>query len=139
VIEFDSERPSSAGLKQIKVSDKSVMDATVQKSPLTGLASKGLGDIVSKTRRAHIAVATDDAGDLKARAEALLIDHGWFVSARVVARLSVLKKVVRAHTTVTLNGLGSRHSGKYVVSRVAHDITPADHVMTIDLARNGWN
>ena len=42
-------------------------------------------------------------------------------------------------TTVSLNGLGTRHSGQYVVSRVTHDITPADHVMTIDLARNGWN
>jgi hypothetical protein len=32
-IEFDTERPSSAALKQIKVSDKSVMDATVDRSP----------------------------------------------------------------------------------------------------------
>jgi hypothetical protein len=76
---------------------------------------------------------------LNARAEAMLIDHGWFVTARVVARLSVLKKVVRAHTQVTLNGVGARHSGSYVVSKVVHDITPADHVMTIDLIRNGWN
>jgi phage protein D len=138
-IEFDSERPSSAALKQIKVSDKSTMQATVQRSPLTGLAAKGLADIVSSTRSAHIAVATDDAGDLNARAEAMLIEHGWFVSARVVARLSVLKKVVRAHSLVALNGVGKRHSGSYVVSRVTHDITPADHVMTIDLIRNGWN
>ena len=138
-IEIDAERPVAATMKQVKVSDKSVMDGSVSQSPLTGLASSGLGTIVKAKRLAHLAVAADDVGDLKARAEAILIDHGWFVTAHVVARLSVLKKLVRAHTVVRLNGIGTRHSGSYVVSRVVHDITPADHVMTIDLVRNGWN
>jgi hypothetical protein len=140
-IDVDAERPASATLKQIKVSDKSVMDGSVDRSPLTGLASQALADIVKekRTAQAHLAIAADDTGDLKARAEAMLIDHGWFVAARVVARLSVLKQLVRAHTVVQLNGLGTRHSGSYVVSKVVHDITPADHVMTIDLIRNGWN
>lgn len=138
-LEWDSERPAKATLKQINLTDKSVIDGTVQRSPLTGLASKSLSDIVSKTRNTHLAVPADDAGDLTARAEAVLIDHGWFVTARVTARLSVLKKVVHAHTLASLNGIGKRHSGKYVVARVVHDIDPADHVMTIDLVRNGWN
>ena len=138
-IDWDSERPTSAPLKQISLSDKSVIDGTVTRSPLTGLASQGLADIAASPRSARIAVPVDDAGDLTARAEALLIDHGWFVRARVTARLSTLKTLVRAHTMVSLNGVGSRHSGTYVVSRVVHDIDPADHVMTIDLIRNGWN
>jgi hypothetical protein len=138
-IEWNSERPATADLKQIDISNKSVIDGTARRSPLTGLASKGLADIVSHPRTAHIAVPADDAGDLRARAEAVVIDHGWFVSARVTARLSVLKKLVRTYTVASLNGCGSRHSGKYIVSRVVHDISPADHVMTIDLIRNGWN
>ncbi len=138
-IEIDAERPVAATLKQIKVSDKSVMDGSVVRSPLTGLASTALADIVTARRTAHLAVAADDTGDLKARAEAMLIDHGWFVSARVVARLSVLKQLVRAHTVVRLNGLGKRHSGSYLVAKVVHDISPNDHLMTIDLIRNGWN
>jgi phage protein D len=138
-IEVDTERPVAATMKQVKVSDKSVMDGSVDASPLTGLANSALGDIVKAKRSAHLAVAADDVGDLKSRAEAMLIDHGWFVTAHVVARLSVLKQLVRAHTVVSLNGLGKRHSGSYIVSRVVHDITPADHVMSIDLVRNGWN
>lgn len=138
-ISWDSERPVSANLKSVSLSDKSVIGATGQHSPLTGLAGKALGDIVSAPRTAHIAVPVDDSGSLTARAEALLIESGWFVSARVVARLSVLKKLVRAHTVARVNGIGSRHSGDYVVARVVHEIDPADHVMTIDLIRNGWN
>ena len=138
-IEWDTECPVSAPLKQLDLSDKSVIDGGVDASPLTGLASKALADVVSATRSAHIVVPVDSAGDLTARAEALLIDHGWFVSARVVARFSVLKKVVRSHTMASLAGVGKRHSGNYVVARVVHDIDEADHVMTIDLVRNAWN
>jgi hypothetical protein len=53
--------------------------------------------------------------------------------------MSVLKKLVRAHTVAALSGVGKRHSGSYVVARVVHDIDAEDHVMTIDLIRNGWN
>jgi hypothetical protein len=138
-LEWDSERPVAATLKQVNLSDKSVIDGSVAASPLTGLASKALGSIVSKKRAVHLVVPADDAGDLKSRAEALLIDNGWFVTARVVTRLSVLKKVLRSHTVASLGGLGKRHSGNYVVARVVHDIDATDHVMTADLVRNGWN
>lgn len=138
-ISWDSERPVAASLKQLSLADKSVIGASVPRSPLAGLAARALGDVVNKPRSAHIAVPVDDSGSLTARAEALLIDSGWFVSARVVARLSVLKKLVRAHAVARLQGAGSRHSGDYVVARVVHDIDPEDHVMTIDLIRNAWN
>jgi phage protein D len=138
-IRWDTERPVSATLKQLSLTDKSVVAGSVQRSPLSGLASKALGDVVKQRRTAHIAVPADDAGSLTARAEALLIDSGWFVSARIVAQLSVLKKVVRAHTVARLEGAGTRHSGNYVVARVVHDIGRDEHYMTIDLVRNGWN
>ncbi len=138
-IAWDTERPAAAMLKQINLTDKSTLDGSVARSPLTGIASKGLADIVKATRSARLTVPADDAGDLTARAEALLIDDGWFVRARLTARLTVLKKVVHAHTLASLSGVGARHSGQYVVSRVVHDIDPDDDVMTIDLIRNGWN
>jgi hypothetical protein len=40
---------------------------------------------------------------------------------------------------VTLTGAGSRHSGKYLVARVSHQIDATDHVMEAELIRNGWN
>jgi len=138
-LEWDSERPVAAPLKQLDLATKSVMSSGVDKSPLTGLATKSLGDIATSTRSAHIVVPVDSSGDLAARAEALLIDHGWFVSARVVTRYSTLKQVVRAHTVAALAGVGKRHSGNYIVARVVHDIDETDHIMTIDLIRNAWN
>jgi phage protein D len=138
-LQWDCERPVSASLKQVSLADKTVIDGSVPRSPLKGLGEKALGDVVKAKRSAHIAVPVDDAGALSARAEALLIDHGWFVSARITARLSVLKQVVRAHTVAKVTGLGSRHSGNYLVARVVHDIDATDHVMTVDLIRNAWN
>lgn len=138
-LEWDTERPVQASLKQLNLSDKSVIDGSVRRSPLSGLAEKALADVITKCRQTHLVVPVDDAGDLTARAEAVLIDAGWFVSARVSVRLSVLKKLVRTHMLARLIGLGSRHSGTYVVSQVIHDIDPNEHLMTIDLARNGWN
>jgi len=138
-LQWDTDRPSAVSAKQLDLASLSVNDGSVTRSPLTGLASKALADVVQKPRTRQLAVPVSDQADLQARAEALLIEAGWFVSAQVTARLSVLKSVVRANTVVTLDGAGSRHSGTYLVARVVHTIDAEDHIMTIDLVRNGWN
>ena len=138
-LDFNVERAVSVSLSQLDLSSKEDIDGSAERSPLTGLAAKALADIATETRKQHFAVPVDDAGDLTARGEAALIDHGWFVEARVQAKASLLKNVIRAHTVVKLTGLGSRHSGNYLVARVAHHIDAADHTMTADLIRNGWN
>ena len=78
-------------------------------------------------------------GSASHSARGMVIDHGWIVNAELTVKLSVLKQVVHAHTMAALSGVGQRHSGNYVVSRVVHDIDPYDHVMTVGLVRNGWN
>lgn len=138
-IRWNTEAPVAATLTQLDLNTKSDIDGTTERSPLAGLADNALADLAPSPRRTHLAVPVDDAGDLGSRAEAVLIDGGWLVQAQVKARASVLGQVVRAHTVVTLSGAGSRHSGRYLVARVAHRIDADDHTMTIDLIRNGWN
>jgi len=138
-LQWDTDRPSAVSAQQLDLASLSPNDVNVARSPLSGLASQALADVVKSPRTRQLAVPVSDQADLQARAEALLIEAGWFVSARVTARLSVLKTVVRANTVVTLDGVGTRHSGTYLVSRVVHTIDAEDHVMTIDLVRNGWN
>ncbi|SMC19705.1 Phage late control gene D protein (GPD) [Andreprevotia lacus DSM 23236] len=138
-LSWDVDRAVAVTLTQLDLGSKSDIDGSRDRSPLAGLASKALADIVTEVRKQHFAVPVDDAGDLGARAEAALIDHGWFVQATVTCKQSVLKNVLRAHSVVQLTGAGSRHSGNYLVARVVHKITADDHVMTAELIRNGWN
>jgi hypothetical protein len=123
----------------VSLSDKSVIDGSVDRSPLTGLAEKALADIVSEKRSApHRRAGRQCRRSQVARRS--VADRPRLVrERRVTARLSVLKQIVRAHTVASIGGIGKRHSGKYVVARVVHDIDADDHVMTVDLVRNAWN
>jgi hypothetical protein len=138
-IHWNAERPVSSSLTQLDLNGLSDISGNSERSTISGLASNHLADIVSSKREMHLAVPVDDAGDLTARGNAALVDHGWFVNARLTARLSTLGDIVRAHTVVNLTGAGLRHSGKYLVSRVVHSINEEDHVMAVDLIRNAWN
>jgi hypothetical protein len=139
LIEWDVERVVSAESDNRDVFGATDMDGAVERSPLTGLADRALADIVSKPRSARLTIPVDDAGDLIVRGEAALIEDGWLVSVTLEICASVLKRVVRVPNVVKLHGAGSRHSGKYIVSKVVHRIDDDDHLMNVTLIRNGWN
>jgi hypothetical protein len=138
-VHWDVERTVAATSMYLDVRSIEDMNGDVERSPLSSLANRSLSDIVPSPRKSQLAVPVDDAGDLMTRSEAALIDSGWFVSATLKAKYSVLKKVLRAHTPVNVVGAGSRHSGKYLVARVTHHIDANEHVMDAELIRNGWN
>lgn len=139
VIEWDAERVVATDAAGRDIFAAADMDGSVDRSPLAPMAAKALADIVTSPRRARLTHPVDDAGDLIARSEAALIEEGWFVTATLAVRERRLKQVVRAHTVAELHGAGKRHSGKYLVARVAHSIDANDHLMTVTLVRNGWN
>lgn len=138
-IEWDAERVVSTKALHRDVFGGSDFDGSVKRSPLSGLADRALGDILSQPRQAQLSLPVDDAGDLIARSEGALIDDGWFVQVTLTTRVRDLRRVVRAHSVAELHDAGSRHSGKYLVSRVTHRIHDADHWMDVELVRNGWN
>lgn len=139
LIEWDVERVASTDAADRDVFADTDMDGSVDRSPLTGLASNAFADIVTKPRKARLSVPVDDAGDLIVRSEAALIEDGWIVQVMLKARASRIKRVLRAPSVVALHGAGSRHSGSYLVSRVVHRIDDDDHWMDATLIRNGWN
>ncbi len=136
---WDVDRPTAVSARQLDLASLRPNDGSVARSPLPCMAAHSLADLVREPRTRQLAVAVSDQADLQGRAEALLMESGWFVSARVTARLSLLGSVVRPFTLINLDGVGARHSGRYLVSRVLHRIDGSDHLMTIDLVRNGWN
>jgi phage protein D len=136
-IEWDVERPTTAIASQLNLRTLAPIAGDVQKSPLPPLGGKAFASI-AKTRGVQIGAPVDDGGDLKARSEAALIDGGWFLRARGETSARALGAVLRTHTVVKLDGMGTRHSGKYVVEMVRHRIDAAAHVMQFTLARNAW-
>jgi hypothetical protein len=121
------------------MSTKSDLTGDVPETPETLLGDVSLLAITGDTRSAHLAAPADDAGDLKARGEGALIESQWFVRAMCETSVHALGKLVRTHTVVNLRGIGSRHSGKYLVRAVRHTIDQNAHRMDVELVRNGWN
>jgi hypothetical protein len=138
-IEWDSERVVGAQALHRDVFAATDIDGSVERSPLTGLADTALIDIVGQPSSAQLSLPVDDGSDLLARSEGALIDDGWFVRATLSVSARQLGQVVRAHSVAELAGAGSRHSGKYLVSKVVHRIDDADHLMDVTLIRNAWN
>lgn len=136
-LDWDVERPNAAIASQLGLRDKKVMDGHVDRSPLKTLGKSALADIAAR-REVQIVAPTDVVGDLTARAEGALIEADWFVRLRGHTSIRSLGAVLRAHTLVAVEGLGSRHSGTYVVASVRHIIDAAAHVMEFELVRNGW-
>jgi phage protein D len=136
-LEWDVERPTAAVAAQLGLRDKQTLAGDVSRSPLAPLGSKAFADVAA-ARGVQVMAPVDDAGDLRARAEAALIDGGWFIRARGETNARSLGSVLRAHTVVAVDGMGKRHSGKYLVASVRHRIDAAAHVMEFTLARNGW-
>lgn len=137
-IEWNAENPTSVEGAGLALEDKSDISGDVPQTPQSILGAKKLLDITGDTRSMHVAAPADDAGDMQARSEGALIEADWFIRASCKTSLHKLGVLVRANTIVTIQGAGSRHSGNYLVSGVRHLIDAADHMMEIELVRNGW-
>jgi hypothetical protein len=137
-ISWDVERPSSAVGWALDLGDKSQIDGSVTRSPQKLLGDKSLADTTGDTRSVLIAAPVDDAGDLKSRGEAALVESDFFVTVAGETTVHALGAVLRTHTMVQLQGTGTRHSGPYFVSSVRHLIDATTHRMEFELVRNGW-
>jgi len=137
-IEWDVERPAVVKGDQLPLRSKSTFTGDLDKSPLTPLGTLAFSDIATNKKEVRVVAPLDDAGDFKPRSEAALIEGAWFTRATGSAVVRALKAVLHTHTVVELNGAGTRHSGKYVVSAVRHVIDSDNHTMHFELIRNAW-
>ena len=137
-IEWDIERPAVVTGDQLPLRSKDTFSGDLDRSPLVPLGALAFGDIATNQKQVRLVAPMDDAGDFKARSEAALIDGGWFIRARGVVTARSLKAVLHAHAVVQLNGVGTRHSGKYVVSSIRHVFDVDNHKMHFELIRNAW-
>jgi hypothetical protein len=103
---------------------------------LTSLDARSLSDFASKPSTALVEAVIDDAGELTLRAQAALIDSQFFVRVTGSADVAQLGTVLRVGTLVSLETVGSIHSGTYYVWSVRHSLTPERHEMRFELVRN---
>jgi hypothetical protein len=135
---WNAEYPTSVEGLQLDLDDKNDISGDLGQTPQSILGDDGLSDITGDTRSIHVTAPADDAGDLQARSQGALVEADWWIRATCKTSLNLSGTLVRAHTIIAISGVGSRHSGNYLVSGVRHSIDAADHVMEIELVRNGW-
>jgi phage protein D len=137
-IRWDVQRPTSATASQLDPGTVEAIESLVSDTPLDLLASEGLGTATGDTRSLRITAPAADSAHLQARAEAAIIDAGWFVQATGEITADALGGVLRLYDLVDLGGAGLRHSGAWLVTGVRHAIDSSGHRMRFELARNAW-
>jgi hypothetical protein len=100
------------------------------------LESRGLADFAGEASTALVGAIVDDASELALRAQAELINNGFFVRCTGKCDVARLGAVLRVGTLVSLDAAGSLHSGNYYVWSVRHAITRERHEMRFELVRN---
>ena len=137
-LSWDVERPTSAAAMGLDPANKSALTGDAAQSPLPAMADLALADIAPEPRHALALGIANDTGGLTARAEAVLAEEGFFVTATSTTTPEAAGAAIRAHDVVTLDGLGAVHSGNYLVSRALHRIGPGAHTIDLTMIRNGW-
>ena len=136
--DWDATKPTSVVARQALFTDNTPTGANgdTSDSGLAALGSRGLADFTGNPMTVMLAAPVDDAGELTMRAAAVLRESLWFVKCKAEADLQKLGVVLRAGNTVSLVGVGSLHSGTYLVWSVRHVITKNAYTMKFSLARN---
>jgi hypothetical protein len=134
-LEWDVTRPASVSAAQVLLSDPSA-SVNLSDSGLTPLDARGLADFSGQTASALLTAPADSADDLTLRAQGLLGDTNWFARCQGESDVARLPAVLRVGQVVTVDGIGSLHSGKYLVWSVRHTIGADSHKMRFVLVRN---
>lgn len=134
---WDVARPTSVRAKSLVLAVDAV-DGAASDSGLDPLDSQSLASFTGDkfTMTVQLTATVESAGELHARAKAVLAESDWFVRCEGETDLSQLNVVLRAGTVVQVNGAGKLHSGRYFVWSVRHTITAQSHRMKFVLVRN---
>jgi hypothetical protein len=137
-LEWDVARPSAVGVSQALFDDDTPegISADTDDSGLDPLDDQDLATFAGNTMTVLLTSPVDDGGELALRAQSVLREAGWFARCEGEADVARVGRVLRVNTLVRLDGLGSLHSGPYLVWSVRHTITTDAHRMKFVLYRN---
>ena len=128
------QRPLSVKLAQIDVAANSVNTVQVDQMQLAKLGDKDAGVLVGtpldslvspKDAQAQMLLlgsAASDLGELQTLAQAVRDEAGWLITAQGEVNSEAYQNVLRPHRVVLVKGASKAYSGKYYVTRVAHEM-----------------
>ena len=135
-ISYDTVAPTKIEADGIDSGNGKAINGTAALPAMQGLGETPFEAIVPE-QAMRLTSAADGAGDLTGMAEGVLSSAQFFIRASCeVAAKDV--GPLHAHDTVRVTGAGSRHSGRYIVERVAHRFDDGGHIMDLTLVRNAW-
>lgn len=137
-LEWDATRPTAVTARSALFGDADPEGAQgdASDSGLKALDARPLGAFTGQPMTVLLTAAVDSAGELTQRARAVLREADWFVRCEGEADAERLGVVLRAGMLVNLTGLGSLHSGIWIVWTVRHKLTQESHMMSFSLLRN---
>jgi hypothetical protein len=135
-IAWDVMRASTARAGQALLSSSEAASAEESDGGLAILDARSLADFRGEPAETLVAAIVDDAAELTLRAQATLIESGFFVRCTGKADVDRLGSVLRVGNLVSLEMAGSVHSGSYYVWSVRHSLAPDGHEMRFELVRN---
>jgi phage protein D len=137
-LDWDVTRPTAVVARQALFTDAAAagVAADTSDSGLALLGDRSAADFSGLPMSVLLAAPVDDAGELALRARSLLREAGWFVRCEAEADVARLGVVPRAGAVVRVEGIGTLHSGKYLVWSVRHVITSVSHRLRLVLVRN---
>ena len=137
-IEWDVTRPTIVNAGQALFTDSDPNSATVSQtdSGLAPLDANDLSTFAGQDNTVILTTTVDDSGELTDRAQAVLIEAGWFVRCEGETDANHLNAILRVGDIVAIEGIGSLHSGNYFVWSVRHTIDKVAHKMKFVLVRN---
>ena len=135
-IEWDIARPAKAIARQARLTEDSTASGDTQESGLAPMDARALATFAGQTMTTILTSPADDDEALRARAAALLREAGWFVRLTGEVDAAALHGVLRVGGPVGLAGVGSVHSGNYLVWSVHHRLDDQSHKMKFVLVRN---
>jgi phage protein D len=135
---WDVMRPTAVKARQalFNDNDENGVSGDTSDSGLKLLDAQSLAAFSTKTMTALLTTPVDDGGELTLRAQAVLRDAGWFLRCEGEADVSRLNAVLRVGDLVQIEGIGSLHSGSFLVWSVRHSISSNAHKMKFVLVRN---
>jgi phage protein D len=140
-VRVEAQTPGDIGMFQIDRADKTVLSAVASSSGLPALGADGRNDLVPDgipKARAYVAMSsTTGLREMDTLCQSIYDRGEWFVTGEGVVDGNRYGDVLRPRRSVTIKGVGERHSGVYSVTHVVHTISAGGYAQRFVAKRNG--
>jgi phage protein D len=131
---LDGQRPLSVKAQQVDISSGNANSAQVSDTLYTELGATDSNTLIgtqlnglitpqdAQAQMLLLATSTSDSTELQTIAQSVRDEAAWVITATGEINSDAYQSVLRPHRLVLVKGAGKPYSGKYYVSKVAHEL-----------------